>query len=579
MGEIISCINAQNEKKLTFGLCICERIINEQAIQLFASSILEDKALTILSFVHCEFTSYDCMKLLGNSIKLSGITSLNFSHTNLSQQSFQTMIESFSNNSIITELFLDSTNISNEYIPILCGLLKTTKTLRIIDLTNNNIQEEGIKSLISTCKDNVFIIDLRIKDNPGSTNENLNTLYDILVRNKSVVRVIDKIIKQTFVQLTLKRRVAQTTAILGRTDRANASDSNLLNQRSGDREVTRGRARGGTIDMSVVPVHILTATSAEEPLEDCGNSPSKRFIIGSSHTRGRRKDMQDAILLQGSFAGNPKDDLFCVFDGHGSQDSAIFVAKNLPKILQSKLESGLNEIVALCETFNEIDELLRPVAIHHGTTAVVCLIRDNILYTANLGDSRAVLCRNKEAIRLTVDHKPDLPGETKRIERMGGFVRNNRVQGSLAVTRSFGDYFAGELVSSEPYLTVTPLNKSDDYLLIACDGLFDIFTDDVAITIANGFNNPQDAAVKLKDQAFASGSTDNISVIIVNFNNQFSSIDESPDHAPAIKRGLWLSSSDESEDSAVEEDEEEDEEEEEEEDRDHEQEQNDPDDE
>ena len=133
MGEIISCINAQNEKKLTFGLCICERIINEQAIQLFASSILEDKALTILSFVHCEFTSYDCMKLLGNSIKLSGITSLNFSHTNLSQQSFQTMIESFSNNSIITELFLDSTNISNEYIPILCGLLKTTKTLRIIE--------------------------------------------------------------------------------------------------------------------------------------------------------------------------------------------------------------------------------------------------------------------------------------------------------------------------------------------------------------------------------------------------------------------------------------------------------------
>lgn len=52
-----------------------------------------------------------------------------------------------------------------------------------------------------------------------------------------------------------------------------------------------------------------------------------------------------------------------------------------------------------------------------------------VLYTANVGDARAVLCRAGKAVRLTYDHKGSDSQEAKRITDAGGFVMNNRVNG------------------------------------------------------------------------------------------------------------------------------------------------------
>jgi serine/threonine protein phosphatase PrpC len=61
-------------------------------------------------------------------------------------------------------------------------------------------------------------------------------------------------------------------------------------------------------------------------------------------------------------------------------------------------------------------------------------------YVANIGDSRAVLCRNGQPVPLSTDHKPDLPSERNRIEKAGGFVTDGRVNGTLNLSRSFGDF-------------------------------------------------------------------------------------------------------------------------------------------
>lgn len=94
-----------------------------------------------------------------------------------------------------------------------------------------------------------------------------------------------------------------------------------------------------------------------------------------------------------------------------------------------------------------------------------------VLYTANVGDARAVLCRGGKAVRLTYDHKGSDKQEAKRIMDAGGFVMNNRVNGVLAVTRSLGDSSMKEFVVGSPFTTETELGEDDEFLVIACDGV------------------------------------------------------------------------------------------------------------
>ena len=75
-----------------------------------------------------------------------------------------------------------------------------------------------------------------------------------------------------------------------------------------------------------------------------------------------------------------------------------------------------------------------------GTTAVTVLITKDKYYIANIGDSRAVLSRGGQAVKMSTDHKPDLNEERTRIERAGGFVQQGRVNGTLSLSRAFGDF-------------------------------------------------------------------------------------------------------------------------------------------
>ena len=75
-----------------------------------------------------------------------------------------------------------------------------------------------------------------------------------------------------------------------------------------------------------------------------------------------------------------------------------------------------------------------------GATAITVLIKDDKLYCANAGDSRAIGCKNGIVQPLSFDHKPNNPGEMDRIYKAGGWVEFNRVNGNLALSRALGDF-------------------------------------------------------------------------------------------------------------------------------------------
>ncbi len=98
--------------------------------------------------------------------------------------------------------------------------------------------------------------------------------------------------------------------------------------------------------------------------------------------------------------------------------------------------------------------------------------RQRVLYTANVGDARIILCRSGKALRLSYDHKGSDENEGKRIANAGGLILNNRVNGVLAVTRALGDTYMKDLVTGHPYTTETVIQaEMDEFIIIACDGV------------------------------------------------------------------------------------------------------------
>jgi protein phosphatase PTC1 len=156
-----------------------------------------------------------------------------------------------------------------------------------------------------------------------------------------------------------------------------------------------------------------------------------------------------------------------------------------------------------------------------------------VLYTANAGDARGVLCRNGQAVRLTYDHKGSDKQEAKRIVDAGGFVMSGRVNGVLAVTRSLGDPSMKEFVVGAPYTTETELCDDDEFLILACDGvgeeflsanmdahvqkLWDVVSDQSAVDLVRDTPDAQDASQKLLQYAISHHTTDNVTVLVVRF--------------------------------------------------------------
>ena len=128
-----------------------------------------------------------------------------------------------------------------------------------------------------------------------------------------------------------------------------------------------------------------------------------------------------------------------------------------------------------------------------GCTSVVVFRHGKYLICANAGDSRAVLCRkNGICLPLSEDHKPSQERERKRIEDAGGFINGvGRVNGNLNLTRSLGDLKykqvpnvarADQIITGEPDITVTEMTDDDEFIFLACDGVWDCMTSQEAVT-------------------------------------------------------------------------------------------------
>uniref|UniRef100_A0A6B2L099 PPM-type phosphatase domain-containing protein n=1 Tax=Arcella intermedia TaxID=1963864 RepID=A0A6B2L099_9EUKA len=228
--------------------------------------------------------------------------------------------------------------------------------------------------------------------------------------------------------------------------------------------------------------------------------------------------MEDAITMVGGLK-TANVDYFGVFDGHSGDSASKFASKKLHTFIEKRLTSKESDIPTLLKlAFKDCQEAMKEAKVDAGTTVVIALIVGNELYIANCGDSRAVLVQGLQAHTITVDHKPSNESERKRIEAIpGGYVHNGRVIGKLAVSRSLGDFSSNPYVSFEPDIFGPFLWNDYSMLILACDGVWDVTSDKEAARIASKGVDPQDSAMKIREDAYKKSTKDNISVVIVWF--------------------------------------------------------------
>jgi len=232
---------------------------------------------------------------------------------------------------------------------------------------------------------------------------------------------------------------------------------------------------------------------------EVGEDTSKGFCYGLSAMQGWRSHMEDDhIQLLTLSPELPHLSLFGIFDGHGGEMVAHYIAKHFPEHLlrtnkltadQTKIEPQAKEAfeVALMAIDAEMRALpdVENGKDQSGSTAVMTLLSPTHVICSNTGDSRAVLCRGGEAVALSDDHKPDDAPEKERILAAGGEVKFGRVNGDLAVARAVGDFVykrcetqpaERQAVTAFPEIRAFERTAADEFVILACDGIWDVMS-------------------------------------------------------------------------------------------------------
>nr|XP_057945057.1 protein phosphatase 1G [Doryrhamphus excisus]XP_057945058.1 protein phosphatase 1G [Doryrhamphus excisus] len=177
-----------------------------------------------------------------------------------------------------------------------------------------------------------------------------------------------------------------------------------------------------------------------------------------------------------------------------------------------------------------------------GTTAVVALIRGKQLIVANAGDSRCVVSERGKAVDMSYDHKPEDEVELARIKKAGGKVTmDGRVNGGLNLSRAIGDHFykrnkvlppEEQMISSMPDVKVLTLNEDHDFMVIACDGIWNVLSSQEVVDFISERIKPDQSGVarplssiveELLDHCLAPDTSgdgtgcDNMTCIIITF--------------------------------------------------------------
>ncbi len=298
--------------------------------------------------------------------------------------------------------------------------------------------------------------------------------------------------------------------------------------------------------ISIVVPALLLCSAALSQATSISSSTAREYVLYAksvASSQGQRSSMEDFYTIE----QNKKCAFFAVYDGHGGKEVARYASRQLHQRIFEHKDFEVDVQKAIVEAFvafhKELDDLGsdedgNTLAEHQGTTVALALIKSGYLYIAWAGDSRCILV-SQDGFTSTVDHTYWIKAEADRIKQNGGQIRNGRILifktqgiGSLAMTRALGDKFYSPVgVIPTPEIQMHKLTATDQFLLLATDGIWDVFNNQEAVQIVRDElkeNGIHETAQKLISKSEGSVlSADNKTVIVVSLSDLGPICDES----------------------------------------------------
>ena len=243
--------------------------------------------------------------------------------------------------------------------------------------------------------------------------------------------------------------------------------------------------------------------------------------------------MEDKSKSIENFNNDKNQMVFEIFDGHGGDEMSTYLQANLAKIYkQNLLLNKGNIILSLKNAFHDADDEMRGQLNMEGlgsTGTLVHIVRrlGPVLevYSANVGDSRVSLISPEHIIRLSYDHRTTDEKEKKRILESGMEIIDDRICGTLMLTRIFGNYEYKEENENgnnkglicEPFISKIEIDLSieNQFLILASDGIWDILTEEEVQNIIKKYQDTQKICSIIIKKCLENEAWDNMSVFAV----------------------------------------------------------------
>ena len=240
--------------------------------------------------------------------------------------------------------------------------------------------------------------------------------------------------------------------------------------------------------------------------------------IGSASHIGMKKDEnQDycSYHIPANGAESKKGTLLALADGMGGMGGGSLASRIAVDTLMETYYNDVSDNVteSLTKAFLKANKQVIDKGAEHfetarmGSTLTAIVITKNKMYYSHVGDSRGYLIYGNDITQFTEDHS-----------YVASLVKAGVITAEEAETHPDRHVITKAIgLSAELTVDACQIDRQIEknmYILLCCDGLHGVVSDDVIVSTLTEYREPDVVAEKLVDKANENGGPDNITVLI-----------------------------------------------------------------